>query len=168
MQDEKENLLGMKSILMEMQNSLISLTQMIMEMQGYIDDILIERAQPVIPDEEIDEAIRVSHTDPDIDAPIVKTRGRPRKETPTAPQRAPPEPQRAPPEPQRAPPEPPAPPVPPMPPKAPETPQIAPESATKPSIYERLLGKDADEKAKRRAERLAQLEKELAELSGKK
>jgi hypothetical protein len=53
------------------------------------------------------------------------------------------------------------PPVPPTPAKAPETPQ-------KQSVMERLLGKDASDKQKQRAERMAQLEKELAELGNKK
>jgi len=46
-------------------------------------------------------------------------------------------------------------------------PQNAPEPAKKPSVVERLLGKDADQKARLRAERTAKLEKELAELNRK-
>jgi hypothetical protein len=101
------------------------------------------------------ESIEMSHTElpqSDTEPPVAKVRGRPRKEV---------EPQGSPttidvttevkipqPEPQ-------------TPPKAPETPQ-------KQSVMERLLGKDASDKQKQRAERMAQLEKELAELGQKK
>lgn len=37
----------------------------------------------------------------------------------------------------------------------------------RPNIMEKLLGKEADQKAKQRADRMAQLEKELAELQAK-
>jgi hypothetical protein len=50
----------------------------------------------------------------------------------------------------------------------PQTPPKAPETPQKQSVMERLLGKDASDKQKQRAERMAQLEKELAELGQKK
>jgi len=80
--------------------------------------------------------------------PTIRARGRPRKEAPPEPLQAPAEPEI----PETLPP------LPPLPPKAPEP---------KPNIVERLLGKEADQKAKMRAERMAKLEKELAELSKK-
>jgi len=88
---------------------------------------------------------------------IIKGRGRPRKEAMPEAQEVPlsPELQRivkaTTPEPQN-------------PAKASEMPQ----KEHKASIVERLLGKDADQKAKMRAERMAQLEKELADLNQKK
>ena len=49
----------------------------------------------------------------------------------------------------------------------PESTQMRPEPP-KPSAVERLLGKDVDQRQKDRAARMAQLEKELADLNAKK
>jgi hypothetical protein len=185
---EKQKLVEIKELVAEAHNSILSLSQMLWEVSLMADDLLMgsevaeHNASAVEYDkidkqitnemneanddtEEDDAPVEMSHSDEQRanqmykeqmeyeqrhrpEPEVAKARGRPRKEAPAEPQQSPQMPVSAPP----------LPPLPPSP-KAPEQ--------TKPNIVERLLGKDADQKAKLRAERMALLEKELAELQKK-
>lgn len=81
--------------------------------------------------------------------PTLRARGRPRRETTPEPQKAPTRPE-----------------VPETLPPLPEPPKKAPEPA-KPSIMERILGKDASDKKRLRDEKVAQLQKEMDILKSK-
>lgn len=146
---EKE-LMELKEGIRNLYDIILDLSAGLWEMNTKVDGMLMNE-MGISPS----ESVEMSHTElpqSDTEPPVVKARGRPRKEA---------EPLEQPVEPEMPKEVKILPPVPPTPAKAPETPQ-------KQSVMERLLGKDASDKQKQRAERMAQLEKELAELGNKK
>jgi len=148
---EKE-LVELKEGIRNLYDIILDLSAGLWEMNTKVDAMLMKE-MGISPSESV-EMLHTELSQSDTEPPVVKARGRPRKEMPTEPQEQPVEPEM--PKEVKI-----LPPVPPTPAKAPETPQ-------KQSVMERLLGKDASDKQKQRAERMAQLEKELAELGNKK
>lgn len=160
----QEELLKIKKAVIELHSQTQDLSTGLWELALQVDDFLrkdlyLSRQKP----SSDEEAVELAHSEPETHTPQaeqpVRVKGRPKREPI---------------------PEPPAPPEPPEPPrrhdfiKEVRKPAIEPEvmpQATEPpkkrGIVEQLLGKDASDKAKLRAERLAQLEKELADLKKK-
>lgn len=178
----EQDLMDLKATIADLHRIILDLSQGLWAMNQRIDEIMVRDAKHE-PDE--DEAIELSDEDEQraieiykeqivaekemerrqtfdrhaeeaqrtANLPTAKPKSRPKREILPEPPESPTTPP-MPPEPTRA--------------RIAEVAKIAPEMPSKPSIVERLLGKDADEKAKLRKERVAQLEKELAELSQKR
>lgn len=169
---EKAKLVEIKTTIATLHTIILDLSAGLWELNTKIDDMLIEKADHIaymqdydkfvdkVNDANMGEIVKANDEravemcnemyQQEKEHPIIlKSKGRPRKEVTPEPQESPVEPD----VPETLPPLPPLP--------------KAPETAHKPSIVERLLGKDADQKAKQRAEKMAQLEKELAEFSKK-
>jgi hypothetical protein len=148
---DTERIMNLKATIAELHNSILTLSQGLWDISIELDDMLLEQTTQV---PEPEQLINMEHTEmPPIDIPAAKNRGRPRKEATPEPAETPTEPD----VPDTLPPLPPAP-------RPPETAQKSPEK----SLMERLLGKDAGEKARLRAEREKELERKLAELSAPK
>jgi hypothetical protein len=164
MLEKEKMLMEIKTEIAELHNSILTLSAGLWNVSILIDEMLMDDIHHTAYTQDYDRmvdklnteamgnpdtTIEMEHTEmPPIETPMIKARPKPRKETTPEPPQSPVEPD----VPETLPP------LPPTLPKAPEP---------KPSIVERLLGKDADQKAKLRAERTAKLEKELAELQKK-
>jgi len=171
----QQELLNMKKKIMELHDTILGLSAGLWEMNTQIDDILlddmgIKPAHDMSTDDPYGEddggACEVTHSEPQPPArgehhgdytpqeeQKVRVRGRPKRE----PLPEPPElPRRAEPQKEAR--------------KQAIEPEVMPrttETPKKQGIVDRLLGKDAGDKARLRAEKVAQLEQELAEMRKK-
>lgn len=182
----EQDLMDLKATIADLHRIILDMSEGLWAMNQRIDEIFVRDAKHEPEPDADDEAIELSGEDEQraidmykeqLDAerkekgrqayarfaeesqrianqPITKPTGRVRREIPPEPPESPVAPPEPPENPARA--------------RIAEVAKIAPETPSKPSIVERLLGKNADEKAKLRKERVAQLEKELAELSQKR
>jgi hypothetical protein len=144
-QTEIQSLLDIKATIVDLNNSLLVLSHGLWAISSEMDSILMNETR---------FDVEMEHTNLDTtreeripeQTPEPKGRGRPRKESPPEPLQAPVSPD----VPDTLPPLPPLPPTP-----------------KKPSVMERLLGKEEEEKARLRKERMAKLRQELDELNKK-